>query len=108
MLPMWTTRTLGKTMPTSSGHGYLHQPHVQAKISQVGDETILTRNKGWAFDLNAPHQRTVGGADNPTGRCSLVGLKAEYRCYQRPRRTRRRGHQWESQGPTAWTTQCFA
>ena len=32
--------------------GTLHQPHVQAKISQVGDQRIL--NKGWTFDLNAP------------------------------------------------------
>ena len=32
----------------------LHQPHVQAKISQVGDQTILTSNKGWTLDLNGP------------------------------------------------------
>ena len=34
--------------------GTLHQPHVQAKISQVGDQTIVASNKGWTFDLNGP------------------------------------------------------
>ena len=34
--------------------GTLHQPHVQAKISQVGDQTIMTSNKGWSFGLNGP------------------------------------------------------
>ena len=34
--------------------GTLNQPHVQAKISQVGDQTVMTSNKGWTFDLNGP------------------------------------------------------
>ena len=40
--------------PQAAVTGTLHQPHVQAKISQVGDQTILTSNKGWTFDLNGP------------------------------------------------------
>ena len=40
--------------PQAAVTGALHQPHVQAKISQVGDQTILTSNKGWTFDLNGP------------------------------------------------------
>ena len=32
----------------------MHQPQVQAKISQVGDTTIMTSNKGWSFNLNGP------------------------------------------------------
>ena len=33
--------------PQAAVTGTLHQPHVQAKISQVGDQTILASNKGW-------------------------------------------------------------
>ena len=40
--------------PQAAVTGTLHQPHVQAKISQVGDQTILTSNKGWMFDLKGP------------------------------------------------------
>ena len=40
--------------PQTAVTGTLHQPHIQAKISQVGDQTILTSKKGWTFHLNAP------------------------------------------------------
>ena len=40
--------------PQAAVTGTLHQPYVQAKISQAGDQTILTSNKGWTFDMNGP------------------------------------------------------
>ena len=43
-----------RNCPHAAVTGTLHQPHVRAKISQVGDQTILTSNKGWSFDLNGP------------------------------------------------------
>ena len=56
--------------------GTLLQSHVQAKISQVGDQAILAINKGWMFHLNGPPP--AGNADNPIGKCSHVGLKDPY------------------------------
>ena len=32
----------------------VHPSHVRAKISQVGDQTIMTSNKGWSSDLSGP------------------------------------------------------
>ena len=43
-----------RNCPQAAVTGTLHRPHVRAKISQVGDQTILTSNKGWSFDLNEP------------------------------------------------------
>ena len=53
-----------RNCPQAAVTGTLHQPHGRAKISQVGDQTILTSNKGWSFDLNGPppsHCRRCGG-----------------------------------------------
>ena len=43
-----------RNCPQAALTGTLNQPHVQAKISQVGDQTVMTTNKGWTFDLNGP------------------------------------------------------
>ena len=43
-----------RNCPQAALTGTLNHPHVQAKISQVGDQTVMTSNKGWTFDLNGP------------------------------------------------------
>ena len=43
-----------RNCPQAALTGTLNQPHVQAKKSQVGDQTVMTSNKGWTFDLNGP------------------------------------------------------
>ena len=72
---LWATWAMGTPMPKGSGHGKLHQPHLQAKISKVEDQTILTSNKGWAFDLNGPPLANCKRCGQPHGQMFPCGAQ---------------------------------